>query len=427
MNKKLKCFGYLFFLAVAFSISIGYAVAVANFQVSSFSCSPSEAAINSVFSCTAQVQNVGDTAGSVSTATLYPDSSDWLENSNYPQSSGSSVNPGQSTEITFGGLRAVKSGNNGFSKIMLDSVTDTYVSDQNKMVNIINVLVSVNNSVSSAAIGEEVTSTTEITAGGNVDVELTFAVSSGGCSIGSQTNPKTISGMTDGSKQSRTWTITMGSANCVYSMSAAATGTGGIASKIDISSNTLTCTDCPVDSGSDLGGGGGGGSGSGGGTDSYTLGELEGDKMQTLGNGEKVRFKINGEEHNITVLNLTTTRVKIEVASSPQIFEMIVGQEIKVDLNGDNSADVSIKLQSINTLLKKATFIFAKTAGAVTAGLDSNNADGEANVSDNAGKDDINNSSSLIWIWIVIALVIVAIFAIGFRSYRKLRRYHKGY
>ena len=151
-----------------------FAMAVASFQVTAFSCSPSESVINSVFSCTSTIRNVGDAAGSVSTATLYPDSNNWLENSNYPQSSGTTVNPGETAEVTFTSLRAIKSGNNGFLKIMLDSVTDTYVADNNKKVNVINVVVTVSNSASSAATGASVTSTAEVTAGGNIDVSLTF-------------------------------------------------------------------------------------------------------------------------------------------------------------------------------------------------------------------------------------------------------------
>src|SRR3989338_8694817 len=122
-NKLIKAFVFLIMLF----ISITFVSAAADFAVTSFSCTPTESVINNVFSCTVDIKNNGDASGSVNTATLYPDANDWLENSNYPQASGTSVNAGQSTQVTFSGLRAVKSGNNGFSKIMLDSVTDTYV------------------------------------------------------------------------------------------------------------------------------------------------------------------------------------------------------------------------------------------------------------------------------------------------------------
>src|SRR3989344_2707808 len=91
------------FLALAFNL--GSVLAVASFQVTVFSCSSSEVAINNAFQCTATVKNVGDSAGTVSTATLYSDSENWLENSNYPQSSGTSVDPGTTIDITFAGLK----------------------------------------------------------------------------------------------------------------------------------------------------------------------------------------------------------------------------------------------------------------------------------------------------------------------------------
>ena len=122
---------------LAFALQLSIATAAASFAVTSFSCSPSEAVVNSLFSCSATIQNTGDAAGTLSTATLYSDSENWLENSNYQQAYGQSVDPGNSISTTFSGLRATKSGSNGFSKIMLDSVQDTYVADNNKKINII--------------------------------------------------------------------------------------------------------------------------------------------------------------------------------------------------------------------------------------------------------------------------------------------------
>ena len=112
---------------------------------------------------------------------------------------------------------------------MLDSVTDTYVADNNVKENVINVLVTVSNSASSAAMSGTWTSSAEVTSGGNTDVVLTFTSVSGGCTITNQDSSKTISGMQDGNKQSRTWTVTQGtSGNCVFTITAAATGSGGV-------------------------------------------------------------------------------------------------------------------------------------------------------------------------------------------------------
>src|SRR3989344_7560756 len=171
MTIKIKL---VFVFVLALAVNIGIVVAAASFAVTSFSCSPSEAVVNSLFSCSATIQNTGDAAGTLSTATLYSDSENWLENSNYQQAYGQSVDPGNSISTTFSGLRATKSGSNGFSKIMLDSVQDTYVADNNKKINIINIVVTADNSASSTAMGETITTTAEVTAGGNIDISLSF-------------------------------------------------------------------------------------------------------------------------------------------------------------------------------------------------------------------------------------------------------------
>ena len=364
-NNLLKLYSIMIISLGIFIFNINFTEAAANFQVTSFSCSPAESVINSIFSCTSQIQNTGDAAGTLSTATLYPDSGNWLENSNYAQTYGSSINVGESISITFTGLRAIKSGDNGFSKIMLDSITDTYVADNNKKINIIDVVVTVSNSASSAAMNVNFDSTSEITAGGNVDVTLTFTSNSGGCSIGSQTNPKTITGMTDGSKQARTWTITQGTTgNCQYSVSASATGTGKIANKIDSTSSSVTCTNCPTDSSSSSSSSGGGSGGSGGaGLKIYIVGELTASYAVELAQKEKISFNISGVEHILTLINLTETNAIITIESKKQTFAIIVGNEILADLNGDNNADISVKLKSIDTITKKANLILLKVSG----------------------------------------------------------------
>src|SRR3989338_11327866 len=139
---------YILLMTLNFIFLSFSAEAVASFSVNTFSCTPEEVAINNDFSCTAQIINDGDASGSVSVATLYSDSNNWLENSNYAQSSGVSVDPGQTTEVTFSGLRATKSGSSkGFSKITLDSATDTDGED-GVSVNVIDVALIVSNSVS---------------------------------------------------------------------------------------------------------------------------------------------------------------------------------------------------------------------------------------------------------------------------------------
>jgi hypothetical protein len=417
INKNLKFF--MFILGIF--VNINFIIAVPNFQVTSFSCSPSENVINSVFSCTAQIKNIGDAAGSVSTVTLYSDSSNWLENSNYPQSSGTSVNPGQTTEVTFTGLKAVKSGNNGFSKIMLDSVTDNYVADQNKKVNVINVVVIVNNSLTTAVMNSEVTTTTEVISGGNIDVTLTFTSNSGGCNIEEQTNPKIISGMTDGSKQSRTWTIIQGtSGTCRFTISAAAEGIGGIASKIDSTPSSITCSDCPSGGSNGGSGSGGGGSGGGGEEKDYMLGALVLGQEVELSDGEVAKFNISKIEHKLTLKNHTTTSALITIESEKQTFDLILNQEKNIDLNGDGSAEIFLKLKSVNIVTNKVIIIVSPIV------LPSNiNPLGTEEIENNGkkGEKTLNSNISPILIIVIILIILIAIVSlICYLTMRKKRR-----
>src|SRR3989344_2841332 len=233
----------LLFIIFSIFVSLPIVNAAASFAVNSFSCTPTEVSINGDFSCTAQIINNGDAAGTVSVAPLFSDPNNWLEQSTYAQASGVSVDPGQTTEVTFSGLRATKSGSdNGFSKITLDSVTDTDGVD-GVAVNVIDVVLNVENSASSAVASATFDTTAEVTAGGNIDVSLIFSVSSGGCSIGNQDSTKTISGMTDSDRQSRSWSVTMGTTgNCVFSITASATGSSGTATKSDSVSSSVTCS-----------------------------------------------------------------------------------------------------------------------------------------------------------------------------------------
>ena len=414
------------FLALAFSLSS--ATAVASFQVMSFSCSPSESVINNIFSCTANVQNTGDAAGTLSTATLYSDGTDWLEDSNYAQSYGSSVNPGETVSVTFTGLKGIKTGNNGFTKIMLDSVTDTYVADNNKKVNIINVVVTVSNSASSAAKSTAITATSEVTAGGNIDVSLTFTASSGGCSVGSQTNPKTISGMTDGSVQSRTWTITMGTTgNCVYTMSAAASGSGGVASKIDSTSSTITCTDCPTGgSSSSSSSGGGGGSGGSGGAKIYILDELASSQEVELSNNDKVKFNVSGAEHTLTLKNHTETQAMITIESEAQSFTISVGEGVDVNLDGNEEADISVKVKSINIITGKVTLVLGPFGSVPFSPSGEGASDASSEKEKGSGKigeifSAKNKKLFYLLIFFVLAAIISGILYFTFRIKRKAK------
>lgn len=426
MNKQNKKIIIAFFSLIVLIVTINFISAAASFSITAFSCSPSETAINSVFSCSATVKNNGDASGTLNTATLYPSSS-WLESSNYAQAYGQSITAGQSVSITFTGLRATRSGNNGFSKIMLDSVEDTYVADQNKKVNVVDVVVSVTNSASSANRGGSWTSEASVIVGGNVNIVLGFAVNSGGCTINGQEASETWNGMSDGSSQSKTWTVTQGTGDsaraCSFTITAVATGTGGVASKTDSTSSTISCPDCLTDS---TGGTSGGlNSGGGGGAAAANIGEITTTPItRELSENAFVKFNYSSIEHKFSVLNVSATKTTITIESNKQTFTLTLGETIKVDLNSDGLNDMSVKLNSVNLLTKKASFEIAKLDG---GSIISNNKETSENNNQNENTVSNNNSNNPLiktakgnlWLYLIVSIIVIAIIIILFYLLKK--------
>ena len=254
---------------------VSIASAIANFQLTAFACTPNEVKTTETFTCTATIQNTGDSAGALNTVTLYPDDTGWLEKSNYQVSVGGTVSSGATTEVSFTGLKAKKSGNNGFARILLDSVTDTYVADNKVTVNAIDVITIATSTSSSLAAGATADITGQAIVGGNVDTDIKLVINSGGCSIGNQPSTSTTTGMTNNQQASHTWTLTMGTTTCSYSIEGKVTSRpGGTATKTDTTTGSISCASgcSSSDSGSSSGGGSAvaGGGGSSGGTSKNT-------------------------------------------------------------------------------------------------------------------------------------------------------------
>lgn len=407
----------LFFLFLGVLV-LPSVLAAASFSVSNLACTPGESTLGSSFSCTATVQNAGDAAGTVGTVTLYPDSNSWLENSNYPKTVSQSVNAGESVEVTFSGLNAVKSGTYGFSEVRIDNAGDTSSTVTGVSVNIVDVAVTVSSSKSSAASGVSFTASAEITAGGSIDSTLTFAVNSGGCSIGNEDSTKTISGMSHGSKQSRTWTVTMGtSGNCVYTITASGTGSGGSASATDSTQTSVSCTDCSSGSSSSSSSTSSGGSSSSsavgtggvsGGTLVNTLGELSSERTIELGRDEKINFNVNGQKHTLKINNLTNIDALISVQSELQVFTLGVGDSIKISVENDDQPELKVYLKSINIIKNKATLVltplYTPSEGIGDAG-EKKSSDEEANTANKIPNIIKNNSLSIFAV--IIAIIVL--------------------
>lgn len=62
---------------------------------------------------------------------------------------------------------------------------------------------------------------------------------------------------------------------------------------------------------------------------------------------ERIRIKINNEEHHVGVKEIKENSAIIEIASEPILIELNIGEDAKVNVNKDNYYDVYVKLNNI--------------------------------------------------------------------------------
>ncbi|MBS3136075.1 hypothetical protein J4401_03875 [Candidatus Woesearchaeota archaeon] len=344
-----------FALIIAIFFTVPGVLSLANWQIkdSTFACSPDELVVGSDFSCSAQIENIGDESGTIGTAELHADpANEWFSDQNgaYPvvASLNEVLSSGESTEVTWSNMKAIVTGINEFSRVMLDSITDSS-GVEDVSVNVISVVVSSSASVSSAESGDTSIVTAEVAAGGDIDVDLTFS----GCTISGQEATKSFS-LQNNNAEERSWTVTIGASSCNYRVTAIASGANsGQAQTSDTTTGTITCTDCSSGSSSSSSSSGGGGStaaggGGGGGGSESGPSELAGPRSYTLEKNQRISFTIGISEHFVTLLDFTETSATFLVQSSPQEVTLNVGETKAIDLNSDKIADISITLNSIN-------------------------------------------------------------------------------
>jgi DNA-binding beta-propeller fold protein YncE len=137
---------------------------------------------------------------------------------------------------------------------------------------------------------------------------------------------------------------------------------------------------------------------------------------QTLAEGEKVTFTLtstnsNGsddtpaspEKHSVTVDDVGTDYADITIASDPIKLRLYIGETKQVDVDGNGSKDLEVKLADIVAGQAKLVFRqLAAPAPSATPSLAKVTSQGA-----NAASDD-TNSNPYMWVWIVVGGVVVA-------------------
>lgn len=126
-----------------------------------------------------------------------------------------------------------------------------------------------------------------------------------------------------------------------------------------------------------------------------------------LGARERVKIKINDEEHHIGVKQLTTEKATIEIASDPIEVELAVGDDAKVDVDADSFYDIYVKLNGI--VSNKADITIEYLHEALPEGTSGSvETSGEVVGEGSSGAQGATpESTSLTWLWIVLGIILI--------------------
>lgn len=130
---------------------------------------------------------------------------------------------------------------------------------------------------------------------------------------------------------------------------------------------------------------------------------------KSLGRKNRIRIKINNQEHYIGVQELTTTSATIEVSSTSQVVVFNIGDEKKFDVTEDGYYDLKVKLNSIESEKADVT---------ITSINEKIPEDKDKGIVEKA-IDTITKEGSNAWIWILVVIVLVVIIVVYFLKKKK--------
>jgi hypothetical protein len=131
---------------------------------------------------------------------------------------------------------------------------------------------------------------------------------------------------------------------------------------------------------------------------------------------EKVTFKLNEEIHYVGVRELTSSSVKIEIASDPVQVDMNIGEEKKIDLDSDGYYDLQIIMNGIVNNKADLTINYIHESISTSEQIEPPTENTEEVI-------PISVQGENKWVWIVVVfLFILAGFFVWYFYFRKLRK-----
>ncbi|MDD5331696.1 MAG: hypothetical protein PHE43_02660 [Candidatus Nanoarchaeia archaeon] len=203
-------------------------------------------------------------------------------------------------------------------------------------------------------------------------------------------------------KESVTWTNTDTQSAGTYTVTCYATDAVG-----NEGSTTSTFTASYGGSTSGTGGGGGGGS-------TTTTTTVDADLTTatsatfTSSQGSERTFSLGGTStHKIRVSQVEDKKVTFIVSSNPVTLTLAVGESESVDIDGDGSKDIQVTLDGINNGIVEYTVEKLATESVSTSTPETE--EGEEVIGGEETPTEGTESGSKIWLWIILAVIVVAI------------------
>ena len=354
--------------------------AFAALNILSFSCNNMDPTVNveagGSMNCDAVIQNTdSQNSASMSSVKLYTTGS-WSDAESYTGSGFSStISAGASTTATFSSITAsIPGAAHKFLHIDIDNTAHTEEVSDISVNSITFKSMTVTPSASTSSSGSSFTVNAYLTAGGSISSASVAISLSGGCTLGTgESATKSLGTISDNVEASASWSITQGSSTCSITVDASGTSNPVTITKSRSASVTSSGGGTNGTSGTSAGGGSGGGSGGGGGGalggEIYNLGLLppSGASVDVL-KGDIVRFTVKAASHELNVLDLTQTSLKLQVSSDPFNITLQAGETKKLGLDEDSTLDLSITLVKINWSARKATLSLAPISEVLSLG-----------------------------------------------------------
>lgn len=223
-----------------------------------------------------------------------------------------------------------------------------------------------------------------------------------------------------------TMTITEDSLTCGTDYAYTVTCTDYAGNSGSSSATTFSTTACDSGGGGTSSGGGGTGSGTGGSaastftwTSTYKISnaaELESGVSQSLGAKARVKVTLGNIEHHVGVKSLTATAAVIEIASgNPVEITLDVGEDAKVDVDGDGYYDLYVKLENISG--GEANFMIQKVYEKVPEDTGGSESPGIDTTGDITGEEDKGGMPT--WGWVLIIIIILIVIGGGIAAAKK--------